>query len=91
VLILSREIVFHNTIRNLPHNKTNLIEISLFKIKIYYFFILSQMPKDLILDYMHIRLNDIYRGEEKMFPKVIDLNKGISFYKCPDRCNANPC
>jgi hypothetical protein len=28
VLILSREIVFHNTIRNLPHNKTNLIEIS---------------------------------------------------------------
>ena len=31
-----------------------------------------EMPKDLILDYMHIRLNDIYRGEEKMFPKVID-------------------
>jgi hypothetical protein len=73
-----------------------------------------EMPKDLILDYMHIRLNDIYRGEEKMFLKVIDLNKGISlfklfaandacqfslknvniedsFYKCPDRCNANPC
>jgi hypothetical protein len=28
-----------------------------------------EMPKDLILDYMHIRLNDIYRGEEKMFLK----------------------
>jgi hypothetical protein len=37
-----------------------------------------EMPKDL---YMHIRLNDIFRKEEKLFLKVIDLNDDISLYE----------